>query len=297
MAITGPDGSGKSTTARMVALRLGEDFRVVQPGPSRPVYAVLNRRIEYPFQRLIHLIHRLHALADRTRLRFVVGAVNTLNVLVCARVIEPSMVQRFAPDLVLSGRDFRVDPCVYSSVYLPAFAELSLRTRLEWLGRLTGVAFNDVVFFLTVPPGEAIRRIDARIVAERSDPRSIAETRSWRWRHIHEDPQTLAFLQREFFRAFDVLQGQWPVHVYEIDTSDLPQAEVVEFIVTTVRAYMATPRTTATSRRWVRHSSSGTIERHDANPASTRSHGTRGQECRDRSGKEPGADDDPPRAS
>ena len=264
MAITGPDGSGKSTTTRLVALRLGEDFRLVQPGPSRPVYAVVNRRIQYPFHGLIQLIHRLHAVADRTRMRLLVGAVNALNVLVCARVIEPSLVQGFAPDLVLSARDFRVDPCVYSSVYLPSFARLSLRTRLEYMGRMTGVPFNDVVFFLTVPPEEAIRRIDVRIAAERSNPSSIAETRSWRWRHIHEDPQTLAFLQGEFFRAFDVLQGQWPVHVYEIDTSDLSQSQVVNFIVETARGYLAKPWTSATSRRWLRHSSTGTIERHDS---------------------------------
>lgn len=260
MAITGPDGAGKSTTARLVALRMAQDFRLVQPGPSRPVYAAVNRELHYPFQSLIQIIHRLHAVADRTRTRLFVGVVNALNVLVCARIVEPSLIRRFNPALVFGARDFRVDPSVYSSVYVPFFARLSMRKRLQYLGRLTGVPFNDVVFFLTVPPEEAIRRIDARIAAERADPGRIAETRSWRWRHIHENPQTLAYLQREFYRAFDALQEQSPVHVYEIDTSGLSQPQVVDFIVRTARAYMDQPRTTARSRRWVRHSSAGTTE-------------------------------------
>jgi hypothetical protein len=224
------------------------------------VYTVGERGIAYPFQSAIAIIHRLHAVADRTRIRGLVAAVNTLNVLFCARVVVPALVRRFDPELVLGARDFRADPSVYASVYLPRFARLPMSQRLLWLGRLTGVPFNDVVFFLTVPPEEAIRRIDARIADERADPGRIAETRSWRWRHLHEDPQTLALLQREFYAAFEALQQHWPVHVYEIDTSALPQPQVVEFIVSTARKYLCHERAAGARPRWIRHSSAGTIE-------------------------------------
>jgi len=261
LAITGPDGAGKSTTARMVALQIGQDFRLIQPGPSRPVYAVVNREIQYPFQSLIQLIHRLHGLADRTRRPALVGAVNALNVLLCARVVEPILIRRFDPELILRGRDPRVDPSVYSSVYLPIFARQPMEKRIDSLGRLTGLPCSDVIFFLTVPPDEAIRRIEARIVLEKGDPSIISATRSWRWRHIHEDPDTLAFLQSEFYRGFDALLRRWPVQIYEIDTFCMPQAQVVDFIVSTIREHMCTGLTAAKSRRWVRHSLAGTTER------------------------------------
>ena len=35
--ITGIDGAGKSTTAGIIAVRMGQEYKLVKPGPSRPV--------------------------------------------------------------------------------------------------------------------------------------------------------------------------------------------------------------------------------------------------------------------
>lgn len=236
--ITGPDGAGKSTTARAVALQLGRDYRVVQPGPSRPVYAVVDREMKYPFQTMMKFIHWLHRVADETRKPALVGAVNVLNVLFCTRVVSPFFIRRFKPDVILAARDAWVDPSVYSSIYVPLFAKQSLERRIQQMKWITGVPSSHIIFFLTVSPEEAIRRINARIHAEKTNPEMIARTRSSRWRHIHEDPETLHYLQNEFFNAFRILQQRYPVQVREINSSAMPQSQVVDSIAGTIRGYL-----------------------------------------------------------
>lgn len=232
VVVTGIDGAGKSTIVGIIAEQMCREYRVVKPGPSRPVYTIVDGEKQYHYRWIIGLIDRLHGLADKTKKPEFIGAVNAINVILNGRVIEPSLVRRFQPELVLGARDFYIDPAVYSVVYQRRLASEPMKKRMDFLKTITGAPFRDVVFFLTVPPEEAVARIERRIAKERQD--SGASERE-KWRHMHEDPVTLARLQSEYYDALGELQNRSPVQIYEIDTNGMPQVRVAEFIATAIR--------------------------------------------------------------
>lgn len=247
--ITGIDGAGKSTTAGIVAEKMGREYRLVKPGPSRPVYTIVDGEKQYHYQRIVGLIDRLHGFADKTKKPEFIGAVNAINVILNGRVIEPSLVRRFQPELVLGARDFYIDPAVYSVVYQPRLASKNMSERFDFLKTVTGAPFRDVVFFLTVPPEEAVERIERRIAKERASPGASEREK---WRHLHENPETLTRLQTEYYDALGTLQNKSPVKIYEINTSGMPQVKVADFIATTIRKHIKNGRLRNDSGSWVK---------------------------------------------
>lgn len=233
--ITGIDGAGKSTTAGFVVENLKDECRIVKPGPSRPVYSVVDGEKRYHYQRLIKTIDLLHSLADRSENPELVGVVNAINVTVNGRIIEPTLVRRLQPELVLGARDYYVDPAVYALVYKRTLAKKPMKERIEFLQKVTRVEFRDVIFFLTVPPDEAVERIEERIEREKSNPNASEREK---WRHMHEEPETLTLLQHEYYAALKEVQKQAPIQVFEIDTSNFPQTQVVDLITNTIRQYL-----------------------------------------------------------
>lgn len=233
--ITGIDGAGKSTTAGIIAKQMGKEYILVKPGPSRPVYTIVGGKKQYHYHRIIGLIDRLHGFADKTKNPGFIGAVNTINVYLNGRVIEPSLVQRFQPELVLGARDFYIDPAVYSVVYQPYLASKPMGERIDFLKTVIGAPFRDIVFFLTLSPEEAIERIKRRIAKERITPGAGEREK---WRHLHENPETLTRLQTEYYDALRAIQSRSPVKIYEINTSGIPQIRVADFIATIIREYI-----------------------------------------------------------
>jgi thymidylate kinase len=239
VVITGIDGAGKSTTAGIIAERMGREYRLVKPGPSRPVYTIIEGDKQYHYQRIIGLIDRLHGLADKTKKPEFIGAVNAINVLLNGRAIEPSLIRRFQPELVLGARDFYIDPSVYSIVYQPRLARKPMNERIDFLRTVIGAPFRDVVFFLTVSPKEAVIRIERRIAQEKQNPGASEREK---WRHMHENQETLTLLQHEYYRTLTELQTRSPVHIYEINTLGMPQLKVADFIVDTIRDHIEKSR-------------------------------------------------------
>lgn len=236
-AITGIDGSGKSTTASMVAEKIGRDLKVVEPGPSRPIYSVVRGEKRYHFERLIRTIDQFHSIADRTQKPEFIGAINAVNVILSGRVIQPSLVRRFMPDVILGARDYYVDPCVYSIIYQPRLAGKPMDERISFMGKVTGVPICNMLFLLTVSPEEAVLRIEKRMAKEKSEAGTSYREK---WRHMHENLKSLASLQSEFYVALEAIQAISPVQVFEINTQKMPQLEVADFIAAKIREQMAT---------------------------------------------------------
>lgn len=247
--ITGIDGAGKSTTAGIIAERMGKEYRLAKCGPSRPVYAIIDGRKQYHYQRILGLIDHLHRLAEKTKKPEFIGAVNAINVVLNGRVIEPSLIQRFQLELVLGARDFYIDPSVYSIVYQPRLARKPMNERIDFLRTVTGVPFTDVVFFLTVPPEEAVTRIERRIAIERQNPGASEREK---WRHMHENPETLTLLQHEYYGALTELQTRSPVQIYEIDTLGMPQLQVADFIANTIREHVGNRSGREGGSNWIK---------------------------------------------
>jgi len=233
--ITGVDGAGKSTTAGFVVNALGHEYRIAKPGPSRPFYTMVDGNKRYYYQNTIKLIDRLHAIADRSHRPDFVGAVNAINVILNGRVVEPDFIRRVKPELVLGARDFYIDPAVYSVIYSPRLGKKPMNERIDTLKRITGAPYRDIIFFLTVPPEEAISRIEGRIAAERLNPNS---TEREKWRHMHEQPDILNNLQMEYYNALNEVQKRHPVQIYEINTSGILQSEVVDSITHTIKTHL-----------------------------------------------------------
>lgn len=245
--ITGIDGAGKSTTAGIIASRMGQEYKLVKPGPSRPVYTIVDGKKQYHYQWIIGLIDRLHGIADKTRKPEFIGAVNAINVCLNGRVIEPSLVRRFQPELVLGARDFYIDPAVYSVVYQPRLASKPMSERMDFLKSVIGAPFRDIVFFLTVPPEEAVERIERRIAQERANPGASEREK---WRHLHENPQTLARLQSEYYDALGTIRTKSPVKIFEINTSGMPQTQVADFIAATIREHIENAKLRYNGSSW-----------------------------------------------
>ena len=237
VAITGVDGAGKSTTGRMVAEKLGQDLDLISPGPSRPVYSIIDRKKRYHFPNFVKWIDRLHGHADRARNTLAVGAVNTVNVTYAARHIEPSLIHQYHPDLILGERDFYIDPAVYATIYQPKLGKKPVAERIQFLRRLLNVPVRDLIFFLKVPADAAIVRITARMEQEQQ---VTGVSDRDKWRHMHEDPETLHKLQQEFSRVLAHVRKISPAHIVEIDTEHLPQSQVAEMIEETIRNSLRT---------------------------------------------------------
>lgn len=229
VSITGIDGSGKSTVSQGVSHELGRDFRLAKV--SRPTYSVVEGEKQFHFQEMIRKIDQLHAIADRAKNKPLSVTANAVNVILQGRVIEPTVIDRVRPDLVLGTRDLLIDPSVYAIFYSPILGKRDMDTRISFFQKLTGAEVRDVIFFLTVPPDEAVSRINKRIADE---SRGATTDRS-KWRHMHEHADYLDQLQNEYYDALDVVELRGTPNIYEIDTSYLPQAEVEDFITQTLR--------------------------------------------------------------
>lgn len=233
VSITGIDGAGKSTVTRLIAAELGQEQRVARI--SRPSYTIVDGVKKGRYQKLLGAVDGLHAIADRTENpRYVLG-VNALNVVLQGRVIEPGLIRKVQPDIVLGSRDYLIDPSVYAIFYSRKLGKRDMDSRLDYMQRVSGMNFRDVIFFLTVPPDEAVERIERRIALERQDP---TRPEREKWRHMHEQPEHLARLQHEYTSALEVAQQRSNAKVFELDTSKLGQEEVASFVAATLRDFL-----------------------------------------------------------
>lgn len=231
IAITGIDGAGKSTTLNRVVEQLGPEVsRIVTLG--RKPYSVVDNQKRCHYGAITFLVDHLHQVADHTYNRRAVLATNALNVVLQGRFIEPSLVRKVQPELVMGARDYLLDSAVYVVVYSRSLKRLDMEDRIGVLKRLSGIEYRNMIFFLTVPPDEAVARIEKRIAEDQSNPYLHERVK---WRHMHENPETLDMLQRQYYDAFRFAQSKSPANIYEINTADLPQEEVVGYITDKLR--------------------------------------------------------------
>lgn len=234
VAITGIDGSGKSTTIADIVGDLALDNTIVHSA-SRPVFSVVEGEKRLHFTHLLGLIDKLHGYADGSRNPNLVCAVNAAHVILQGRVIEPSLIKQIQPTLVLGARDLLIDPSVYAVFYSPRLAAKSMPQRIDTLANLTGASVRDIVFFLTVPPEEAVRRIEARMELEQK--KNASTTGRIKWKHMHENEVDLERLQREYYSALDEIHRRTHVDIVEINTSQMNQSEVGDLIKAKIRSH------------------------------------------------------------
>jgi len=243
-AIVGVDGAGKTTVFRKVVeeLRDSEDIYNV----SEPTYMISpGSRVK---KRLSSNPVAYHAKGHPW-----IHTINSLLTMIRGRVIEPRKINDNSPDILMYDRDkFQIDPAVYAMFYRPRLEKKTMLARLESLHRLNGRPYPDMVFFLTIDPEIAIRRIEQRIQEEKEQ---LGIKRGHRyWRQKHEELDHLTRLQNQFRVALETLQELCPVDVYEIETDELSPEEVserIQNVITTRR-----DNNTMSEKKWIKFSTS-----------------------------------------
>ncbi len=243
-AVTGIDGAGKDSVLSAAIEVLGENFNIVKI--SRPAVCIIDGNKVMEFTSVFKAIDLMHSIADRMRNVRAILAVNSVNVMFQTRVVEPALVRKYKPDLIIGARDMLVDPCVYSVFYAGgSLASRGEMERLQIMRRLTATAFRDTIAYLTVDPATAIRRIESRISEESLGRPTLRR----KFRHLHEDPENLKLLAETYYRVLAALQSLHPTSILEIKTDDRSRSEVTCMIVDHFRSYMRGERPT---QMWVK---------------------------------------------
>lgn len=224
VSITGIDGAGKDTTAELVANSLVADGISPILKTNRPVYMVDESGTHEVFAKANSRIDSLHNVADQRRNPSQIVAVNAVNVVLHARRFENSPEAKNAQALI-SSRDWRLDPVVYSEFYLPRIASLlPTEKRIRFLQILTA-SERDAIVLLKIDPELAVERIKERMRQEAGDDPD--DHMRLKWRHMHETVPELTRLQAGYDPAATALQAIRPeTRIIEIDTTYLDKLTV-----------------------------------------------------------------------
>lgn len=175
-------------------------------------------------------VERTFKRADATRRRAAVGATR-LAFIRYQGWVEPHLVARFRPQLVLGTRCMIIDPAIYSEVYAPLLARLSLERRLRFFRRYSGLPFRDLYVVLRTPADVAMARIRTR-VAKLSD---AATTEREHWLHLHEQEPILRELAGRFDEALTAARKLSAFELVQVDTTRHDESSVATLIAGEVR--------------------------------------------------------------
>jgi thymidylate kinase len=228
-AVIGIDGAGKSSTAMRAIELLRGDFGVAKPGRD-PFFVRGAERVDC-LPRVSGLVERAFKRADASRRRLAIGATRLVFIRWQAW-LEPHMIRRFEPDVVLGTRCMVVDPAIYSEIYLPTAAQWSLAARLRAFRRWSGLPLRHLYVFLRTPARVAMERIHGRIARL---PGYVDASRE-HWLHLHEEEATLARLEARFEAALNAARALGDFEVVAIDTQDDDEPGVARRIAEEVAA-------------------------------------------------------------
>lgn len=237
VSITGIDGAGKDTITRSALTRSASDgLSIVKIG--RPAYIIgPDGSTSQIFKRTTEAFDKLHRGADVLHSRLGISALNVVRYATQARILEPIMARRQpAPDITAWVRDPRIDTAVYFEYYLSSLRRrVTVAERLKAMQLLTGFQ-RDLIIVLNVDPEVAVERIDARITKEREA--EAADGFRGKWRHMHENVDSLAGLAAAYSPVLAELQKMAPTRIVEIDTTARSQEDVAHLAYTTIREAM-----------------------------------------------------------
>jgi len=241
ISVIGIDGSGKSSTTMRSIFALSKHFSICKPG--RMAFSIYQGNPNMFLPEISIFFESLFKKVDRTKKRYLIGLSRVIFVLY-QNWLEPLMIRKFSPRIVLSTRCMIIDSAIYGGFYYPAFQRIPLDRRFKFISWCTKLPFRDLYFFLETPINKAIERIHRRIAQEHGD---YLLTREY-WLHIHENQQILTVLAQDFRQALADAQRLKCFHVFEVDTSNYDEAEVSSWISYLTNRFLQSPF----PEKWIR---------------------------------------------
>ena len=233
VSITGIDGAGKDSISDLVA----KDLTSVGVEPvvklNRPAFIYTGGGKAALFEEELNRIDHLHNWADRKHHKSTIVAVNGVNVMLQSHRLEKEVEKNNNPEVIMSARDWRLDPAVYAEYYMKTFSKLfPMQKRIKAFQALTG-SERDLIVLLKVDPETAMERINERMIRESGE--SPDEIDRAKWQHIHENIIDLEKLRDGYPIAIDALQKIRPeTRIVEIDTNHGDKNYVADIAATAI---------------------------------------------------------------
>ncbi len=224
ISIIGIDGSGKSTTTLRAIHGLSHGFSVCKTG--RNPFFILNGKVSYCIPEMAVFFERLFKKVDLTKKRGWIGLTRVLFVLFQGW-LEPYMIRRYNPDLVMTTRCMVIDSAIYTDFYYPSLSRrMTIEGKLKLARKLSRLPFRDLYFLLDTPIPTALARIYKRISDEHPE---ILYGRDY-WLHLHENETSLQQLDQKFREVLRVARRTADFRTVDIDTVKRDEERVAEVI-------------------------------------------------------------------
>ena len=223
-SITGIDGAGKDSVSKQACENMYNEGLSSIVKLSRPILRVDEDGTNQIFSDYSNRMDKAHNFADKHHVKPLIVAVNAMNVMYQSRILERKIASDDETELLISARDWVIDPVVYAEYYLPRLSNsMSLENRLKIMQQLTGIN-RELIIQLKVDPETAVKRIEERMQLESETSEDVMRLK---WQHVHENIDDLNNLQKGYSKAFDKYHEMHPdLRIIEIGTDDKTRDEV-----------------------------------------------------------------------
>lgn len=224
ISIIGIDGSGKSTTTLRAIHSLSHQFPICKTG--RTPFYIWKENISTCLPKTANFFENLFKRVDATKKRGWIGLSRLLFVFFQGW-LEPYMIRKYYPNLVMTTRCMIIDSSIYSDFYYPMISQkMTIEGKLKLAQQYTRLPFRDLYFFLNTPIQMAMERIYKRLSDEHPE---ITYGRDY-WLHLHEHEEGLRSLDQKFRETLRVAQTKALFKIIEIDTAKRDEEEVARLI-------------------------------------------------------------------
>ena len=224
ISIIGIDGSGKSTTTLRAIYSLSHDVPICRTG--RNPFFTWRGNISHCLPKISDFFEGLFKRIDATKKRQWIGLTRLFFVFFQG-LLEPYMIKKYRPELVMGTRCMIIDSAIYSDFYYPWISRrMAIESKLRFAKLYSRLPFRDLYFFLDTPIQAAMERIYKRIS---DDHPEITYGRDY-WLHLHEHEESLRALDQKFRMTLQVAQLYTSFKIIEIDTAKQNEEQVSELI-------------------------------------------------------------------
>jgi thymidylate kinase len=224
ICVIGIDGSGKSTTTLRAIYSLSHHIPICRAG--RNPFFIWKCDVSHCLPEVANFFESLFKKIDATKKRQWIGLTRLLFVFFQGW-LEPYMIKKYHPGLVMTTRCMIIDSAIYSDFYYPWISRrMAIESKLRFSQQYCRLPFRDLYLFLDTPIETAMERIYKRISDDHSE---ITYGRDY-WLHLHEHEESLRALDQKFKMTLQVAQVKASFKIVEIDTAKQTEEQVSKMI-------------------------------------------------------------------